>query len=51
MSTHNIPFSIYKKENPLNYEETQGGSRGKRAISIRATEVLHYIYIHVMAEF
>ena len=53
MSTHNIPFSIYKKKNTLNHpkyaamgfffqetEERVRNSRGKRAISVRAIEVL-----------
>ena len=51
MSTHNIPFSIYK-EITLNYpkyvakgflvgtQEQVRNSHGKRAISVRATEVL-----------
>ena len=53
MSTHNIPFSIYKKRKlhlitpnlqPRNFflgtQERVRNSRGKRAISVRATEVL-----------
>ena len=53
MSTHNIPFSIYiYKEITLNYpksvakgfflgiQEQVRNSRGQRAISVRATEVL-----------
>ena len=55
MSTHNIPFSIYKKEITLNVpnlqprdyflgtQERVRNSRGKRAISVRATEVLLYL--------
>ena len=55
MSTHNIPFSIYKKEFPLIYpkfaalgcfqgtQERVRNSRGKRAISVRATEGLLFI--------
>ena len=54
MSTHNIPFSIYKKKITLNYpkstvmgffqgtQERVRNSRGKRAINVRATEVLLY---------
>ena len=58
MSTHNIPFSIYKeKENNINYlksaamgffqgpQERVRNSHGKRAISVRAIEVLLYYYI------
>ena len=52
MSTHNIPFFNMKKKNDLNYpkfaavgffqgtQERVRKSRGKRAISFRATEVL-----------
>ena len=52
MSTYNIPFSIYKRKSPkisLNlqlwdfFQGTQEqfrNSRGKRAISVRATEGL-----------
>ena len=52
MSTHNIPFSIIKKKITVNYSKSaamgffQGtqervrDSRGKRAISVRAIEVL-----------
>ena len=52
MSTHNIPFSIKKRKITLNYlksaavgffQRTQKrvrNSRGRRAISVRATEVL-----------
>ena len=54
MGTHNIPFSLYKKQKiTLNYPKlqlwdffhgTQGPVRSspKRAISVRATEVLLY---------
>ena len=54
MSTHNIPFSIEKRKIILNYPKSaamgcfQGtgervrNSRGRRAISVRATEVLLY---------
>ena len=57
MSTHNIPFSIYKRKISLNYpksaavgffqgtEERVRNRRGRRAISVRATEVLlYYLY-------
>ena len=52
MSTHNIPFSIINKKITVNYSKSaamgffQGtqervrDSRGKRAISVRAIEVL-----------
>ena len=55
MSTHNIPFSNIKKKSRLIIpkSETKGfflgtqervrNSRGKRAISVRATEVLLYL--------
>ena len=56
MSTHNIPFLNIKKEfhpkssqicnNGIFCQDTQEGvrnSHGKRAISVRATEVLLYI--------
>ena len=56
MSTHNIPFFNMKKKNTLNYpksaairiffqgtQERVRNSRGKRAISVRAIEVLLYI--------
>ena len=55
MSTHTIPFSIYKGKSPLIipnmllwifFYETQErvrNSRGKRAISVKATEVLLYL--------
>ena len=54
MRTHNIPFSIQKKKFSLNYpksaprdfflwtQERVRNSRGERAISVRATEVLLY---------
>ena len=58
MSTHNIPFLKKKKKNQpslsqicsygilfLGTQERVRNSRGKRAISVRATEVLLYIYI------
>ena len=62
MSTHNIPFSnIIKKKITLNYlksgisfQGTQEGirnSRGKRAISVRAIEVLLYIVISMCSNF
>ena len=52
MSSHNIPFSIKKKNHPklfqicsygIYFQGTQeqvGNSRGKRAISVRASEGL-----------
>ena len=54
MSTHNIPFSKYKRKrliipNLQLWDSFQGAqervrnSRGKRAISVRATEVLLYL--------
>ena len=55
MSTHNIPFSIQKRKSPLKVlnlnlldlfqgtQERVRNSRGKRAISARATEVLLYV--------
>ena len=55
MSKHNIPFSILKrkshkiiqnlqpKEFFLGTQERVRNSRGKRAISVRATEVLLYV--------
>ena len=55
MSTHNIPFSIKKENHPklsqiCSYrilfqgsQERVRNSRGKRAISVRATEVRLYI--------
>ena len=54
MRTHNIPLSIYKKKNSLNYPKsaaigffsrdfkTSQNSHGKPAISVRATEVQLY---------
>ena len=56
MSTHNIPFSIYKKKITLNYPKSaardfpQGTQEqvqnrgGKPAISDQATEALLYMY-------
>ena len=56
MRTHNIPFSIYRGKHSLNYLNSaavgffQGtlervrNSRGRRAISVRAIEVLLYIF-------
>ena len=59
MSIQNIPFSIQKrKKNTLNYpksaamqffqgtQERVRNSRGKRAIRVRATEVLLYLKLH-----
>ena len=55
MSTHNIPFFNMKKKDTRSYprsaamgifqgtQELVRKSRGKRAISVRATEVLLYI--------
>ena len=55
MSTHNIPFSISKRKSAevisnlqllYFFQETQErvrNSHGKRAISVRATEVLLYM--------
>ena len=55
MSTHNIPFFNMKKKNTRNYpksaamgffqgtQERVRKSHGKRAISVRAIEVLLYI--------
>ena len=55
MSTHNIPFSISKQEitliihtlQPKDFflgtQERVENSRGKRAIGVRATEVLLYM--------
>ena len=51
MSTHNIPFSIYKRKSPKTIPnqlwdffrgtpEQVRNSRSKRAVSVRATEVL-----------
>ena len=57
MSTHNIPFLNIKKKIILNYaksatigfvqgtQELVRNSRGKRAISVRAIEVLLYIIV------
>ena len=57
MSIHHIPFSIYKRKsaeiipNPQLLDFFQGtqrrvrNSRGKRAISVRATEVLLYKFM------
>ena len=54
MSTHNIPFSIQKRKITINYpksaamgfvqgtQERVRNSRGRRANSVRATEVLLY---------
>ena len=59
MKTHNIPFSIKKKKITLSYPKSgtmrffQGtqarvrSSRGKRAISVRANEVLLYFEMSV----
>ena len=66
MSTHNIPFSIKKRKVTLSYPKSAAmgffletrervrNSHGKRAISVRAIEVLHtyththiYIYIYI----
>ena len=59
MSTHNIPLSIYKENHEkypkynnvysngmfrLGPQERVRNSRGKRAISVRATEVQLYFY-------
>ena len=56
MSTHNIPFSISNKKITQNYPKSaamgffQGpqqrirNSRGKRAIGVRATEVVLNVY-------
>ena len=55
MRTHNIPFSICSQKIILNYlksaamryfqgtQERVRNSRGKRAISVRAIEVLLYV--------
>ena len=60
MRTHNIPFSIQKKKISLNYpksapkdfflgtQERVRNSRGKRAISVRTTEVLLYKHFKVL---
>ena len=62
MKTHNIPFSIQKKKITLNYaksatkgfflgiQERVRNSRGKRAISVRATEVLLYMDVETYTE-
>ena len=59
MSTQNIPFFNMKKRNTLNYlksaamfffqvtEERVRKSRGKRVISIRATEALLYKHKYI----
>ena len=59
-STHNIPFLNMRKKIILNYSKSvamgffQGNqervrnSRGKRAISVRAIEVLLYFYYYFM---
>ena len=57
MGTHNIPFSIKKREKShsvipnlqprdffLGTQERVRNSRGKRAISVRAIEVLLYFF-------
>ena len=62
MSTHKIPFSIYKKKFTLNYsksavrdfskgtQERVRNSRGKRAIRVRATEGLLYLQLTVISQ-
>ena len=63
MSTHDIPFLKLKKKIILNYpksaaicsnfqgaQERERNSRGKRAISVRAIEVLLYIDICTIKE-
>ena len=62
MSTHNIPFSISIRKNTLNYPKSvamgffprdsrmSSKSRGKRAISVRANEVLLYSFTAGFAE-
>ena len=61
MSTNNIPFSIYKRKITLNYpksaavgflqgtQERVRNSRGRRSISVRASEALLYLFqiLHV----
>ena len=55
MSTHNIPFSIYIKENQLklspicSYRTQRRGrnNHDKRAMSVRATEFLLYICLRL----
>ena len=61
MSTHNIPFLNIKKKIILNYPESatmefvprdprpSWNNRGKRAISVRAIEILLYL-IHACLE-
>ena len=63
ISTHNIPFSVYKKKITLNFpnlqprdyflgtQERGRNSRGKRAISVRAIEVLLYIVVYLVKGF
>ena len=61
MSTHNIPFFNVEKKITLNYsksadmgffslgtQEQLQNSRGKRAISVRATEGILYNFAHVL---
>ena len=54
MSTHIIPFLNIKKNIPKDLfqgtQERVRNSRGKRAISVRATEVLLYIYLVKMVQ-
>ena len=63
MRTPNIPFINMKKRNALNYpksaamgffqgtQERVRKSRGKRAISVRAIEVLLYlIHVHILMD-
>ena len=63
MSTHNIPFFNMTKKNNLNYpksaairiffqgtQERVRKSRGKRATSVRAIEVLLYMKNYPLAE-
>ena len=57
MGIHNIPFFHIKKKITINYpkatafrffqgtQERVRNSRGKRAISVRATEVVMYIIV------
>ena len=62
MSTHNIPFK-YKKENHTKLsqicsqevffqgtQERVRNSHGKRAISVRATEVLLYFFLSITSD-
>ena len=62
MCTHNIPFSIKKKFTRIilnlqlwdffqGTQERVRNSRGKRAISVRATEVLLYSVIFAQSDF